>query len=132
MARLLLGAQTEHEQRLTAVRLLQRDARFRAAVAAVLEPFEMFDADLAAEYGQALREAQPDVEITARRLEILERAFAPTLLDIAKLLYATSGEGPSPEVLSLVDWHRILAFLGPPGPCSGRRISSGRKPQDGR
>jgi len=76
VARLLLGAQTEHEQRLTAVRLLRHDDRFRAAVAAVLEPFEMFDADLAAEYGQALREAGPGVEIAVRRLEILEQAFA--------------------------------------------------------
>jgi hypothetical protein len=76
VARLLLGAQTEHEQRLTAARLLRRDERFRAAVAAVLEPFEMFDADLAAEYGKALRQARPGVELAARRLRILERAFA--------------------------------------------------------
>jgi len=30
--------------------------------------------------------------------------YEPTLMDVAKLLYATSGEGPSPEVLGLVDW----------------------------
>jgi hypothetical protein len=30
--------------------------------------------------------------------------YEPTLLDVAKLLYATSGEGPAPEAVSLVDW----------------------------
>ena len=43
LSRLLLGAQTEHEQRLVAVRLLHRDDDFRTAVAEVLTPFEMFD-----------------------------------------------------------------------------------------
>ena len=76
VARLLLGAQSEHEQRLTAVRLLRRDARFRAAVAAVLEPFETFDSDLAAEYARVLRETEPGAEIAVRRSEILDRAAA--------------------------------------------------------
>ena len=57
IARLLLGAQSEHEQRLVAVRLLRQDARFRAAAAAILEPFEMFDLDLVAEYARVLRRA---------------------------------------------------------------------------
>jgi hypothetical protein len=74
VARLLMGAQTEHEQRLSAARLLRRDDQLRAEVAAVLEPFEPFDADLAAEYGRALRDAGADV--AARHREILERAFA--------------------------------------------------------
>ena len=30
--------------------------------------------------------------------------YEPTLLDVAKLLDATSGEGPAPETVSLVDW----------------------------
>jgi len=30
--------------------------------------------------------------------------YEPTLLDVAKLLYATAGQGPAPEVLSLVGW----------------------------
>ena len=30
--------------------------------------------------------------------------YEPTLLDVAKLLYATSGEGPSPDVVCLVEW----------------------------
>ena len=76
VARLLMGAQTEHEQRLMAVRLLRRDDQLRAEVAAVLEPFEAFDADLAAEYGQALRDAGPGADVAARRREILDRAFA--------------------------------------------------------
>jgi len=78
VARLLMGAQTEHEQRLTAARLLRRDDQLRAEVAAVLEPFEPFDADLAAEYGRALRDAGPGADIAARHREILERAFART------------------------------------------------------
>lgn len=76
VARLLLGSLTEHELRLTAVRLLRCDDRFRAAVVSNLEPFEAFDADLAAEYDQVLRETQPSSDVAARRCEILERAFA--------------------------------------------------------
>jgi hypothetical protein len=30
--------------------------------------------------------------------------YEPNLLDVAKLLYATSGEGPAPEAVSLVNW----------------------------
>ncbi|HEX9732494.1 MAG TPA: hypothetical protein VGG06_10970, partial [Thermoanaerobaculia bacterium] len=30
--------------------------------------------------------------------------YEPTVLDVAKLLYATSGEGPAPEAVSLVNW----------------------------
>lgn len=80
LARLLLGAQTEHEQRLTAVRLLRRDAGFRSAVAAILEPFEMFDADLAAEYGRILSE-EDQARAEPRRRELLDRAYlrAPDL-----------------------------------------------------
>jgi hypothetical protein len=74
VARLLMGAQTEHEQRLTVVRLLRRDEQFRAEMAASLGSLRALDADLAAEYGQALREAGADV--AARRREILERAYA--------------------------------------------------------
>lgn len=83
LARLLLGALSEHEQRLLAVRLLRRDAELRAAFADTLEPFEMFDVDLLGEYDRLLRrggsEQGGDVEQGRHRL--LARAFARVDLD---------------------------------------------------
>lgn len=76
LSRLLLGAQTEHEQRLVAVRLLQRDDDFRTAVAEALAPFEMFDLDLLTEYDRILQEAGPEVE--ARRHQLLGQALERT------------------------------------------------------
>lgn len=73
LARLLLGAQSEHEQRLVAVRLLRHDAAFRAEVAALMARFEMFDLDLVADYARVLREGS---EVESRRRRILVEAFA--------------------------------------------------------
>ena len=74
LARLLLGAQSEHEQRLVVIRLLSRDAEFRAAVASVVEPFEMFDLDDVSEYAAVLRQGRGDEAEQRRR--ILRRAYA--------------------------------------------------------
>ncbi len=83
LARLLLGALSEHEQRLLAVRLLKRDAAFRGALADTLEPFEMFDLDLLAEYSRLLRRGgtrqRRDLEEGRQRL--LARAFERADLD---------------------------------------------------
>lgn len=83
LARLLLGAQSEHEQRLVATRLLRRDSVCRATVAAIVEPFEMFDLSFVAEYAKVLEEGRHDVE--SRRREILGRASARA--DLEKMLY---------------------------------------------
>ncbi len=76
VARLLLGAQTEHEQRLVAARLLHCDDDFRAAVAAILAPFDMFDLDLLAEYDRVLSRASParEEEIEGERRRLLQQA----------------------------------------------------------
>ena len=88
LSRLLLGAQTEHEQRLVAVRLLHRDADFRAAVAEVLAPFEMFDLDLLAEYDRVLRRDAEDERVASRRRQLLTLAFerAPDLENMIRNL----------------------------------------------
>lgn len=70
VARLLLGALSEHEQRLLAVRLIECDDEFRAAMHRRLRPFEMFDVDAVQEYDEVLR-AGRDVE--TRRKAILRR-----------------------------------------------------------
>ncbi len=71
VSRLLIGGQTEHEQRLVAVRLLRHDAAFRAAMAAPLAHFEVHDRGFAAEY-EAVLTAGGDVGTS--RDEILARA----------------------------------------------------------
>ncbi len=73
VARLLLGALSEHEQRLLAVRLLESDAEFRAALLRRLQPFEMFDLDALGEYAAVLRDGR-DVQV--RREAILQRTAA--------------------------------------------------------
>lgn len=70
VARLLLGALSEHEQRLLAVRLIESDGEFRAAMHRCLHPFEMFDAEAVEEYDAVLRVGR-DVE--TRREAILRR-----------------------------------------------------------
>lgn len=82
VARLLQGALSEHEQRLMAVRLLRSDADYRRAVARWLDPFEMFDADLAAAYEDALA---ADADPGPCRRELLARALERTA-DPAELL----------------------------------------------
>ncbi|RMH23484.1 MAG: hypothetical protein D6696_00395 [Acidobacteria bacterium] len=76
VSRLLIGALSEHEQRRLVARLLRLDSTFRLSVAAVLEPFEMFDQELAAEYAEALerRQRDPGFDLAAARRAILERA----------------------------------------------------------
>lgn len=73
VSRLLLGALSEHEQRMIAVELLRSNSDFRAAVYSLIEPFEMFDSDLAAEYSDALSRSSPEIDGCRKRL--LERSF---------------------------------------------------------
>lgn len=85
LSRLLIGALTEHEQRMLVVRLLRLDPQLRLQMLSLLEPFEVFDADLACEY-EALLDQLPSPaddtgvvlggETAERHREILERAFA--------------------------------------------------------
>lgn len=72
VSRLLIGGQTEHEQRLVAVRLLRCDAAFRAAMTAHLAHFEVHDRGFAAEYEAVLGKSSDDVAPV--RHEILARA----------------------------------------------------------
>ncbi len=73
ISRLLLGVLSEHEQRMLIARLLRRDPELRAEVLAILQPFEMYDVDLLAEYASVLERSE-DVE--EKRAEILGQAFA--------------------------------------------------------
>lgn len=74
VSRLVLGALSEHEQRMLAVALAQCDPEFRRSLRAILEPFETFDGDLTAEYAAVLeRDAS---EVVRERREILDRSFA--------------------------------------------------------
>ena len=78
VSRLLLGALSDREQRLLAVRLLHHDDRFRVALTSVLRPFEMFDLDLVKEFGAFLDETDLETDeerISRRREEILDRAL---------------------------------------------------------
>ncbi len=77
VSRLLLGALSEHEQRLLAVRLLKSDAGFRLEVRSVVEPFSMFDLDLVAAYAEALRRTRDGeaVDLGITRARILATAF---------------------------------------------------------
>ena len=54
VSRLLLGALSEHEQRLLVARLARSDSDFRTSLRSILEPFELLDHDLAREYSVAL------------------------------------------------------------------------------
>lgn len=74
VSRLVLGALSEHEQRMIAAKLVRCDADFRAALFAILEPFEMFDRDLAEEYSASLDRSPRG--INQLRQEILSRSFA--------------------------------------------------------
>ncbi len=80
VSRLILGALTEHEQRLLAIRLLHADAKFRLHLHAHLEPFEMFDDDLLTAYAYALETHDGDDLVVARR-RLLAKAYerAPDL-----------------------------------------------------
>lgn len=72
VSRLLLGAESEHEQRLLAIRLLHHDPEFRVALVSILESFEMFDLDLLTEYAAVL---DRDSAVEDERRRILARAF---------------------------------------------------------
>jgi hypothetical protein len=84
LSRLLIGALTEHEQRMLVVRLLRLDPQLRLQLVSLLEPFEVFDADLACEYEALLDQlssaddggAELGEELAERHREILGRAFA--------------------------------------------------------
>ena len=74
VARLLLGTLSEHEQRMLAVGLARSDPAFRRSLRPILEPFEIFDGDLTAEYAAALD--QDPAEVDRERREILGRSVA--------------------------------------------------------
>ncbi len=73
VSRLLLGALSEHEQRLLAAWLARSDPEFRALLRSILEPFELPDGDLAGEYSAVLN-LKPGESDRMRR-EILTRSF---------------------------------------------------------
>ena len=73
VSRLVLGALSEHEQRMLTAKLARSDAEFRAALLSIVQPFEMFDRDLAEEYSTSLNRSPGDIERRRRRL--LTRAF---------------------------------------------------------
>lgn len=99
VSRLILGALSEHEQRLLATRLLHTDPKFRVQLHSHLEPFEMFDDDLLTAYAYALETRDGDELVIARRrllakaherapdLGVLVRAF--TFGDLLRLGDAT-------------------------------------------
>ena len=74
VSRLVLGALSEHEQRMLAVALAQSDPEFRRSLRSILEPFETFDGDLTAEYAAVLD--RDPAEVGRERSEILGRSFA--------------------------------------------------------
>ncbi len=74
VSRLVLGALSEHEQRMLAVALARSDPEFRRALRGILEPFEIFDGDLTAEYAAVLE--RDETEVDRERREILGRSFA--------------------------------------------------------
>ena len=83
VSRLLLGALSDHQQRMLTVRLARRDPEFRTALRSILEPFEMLDGDLVREYSAAL-DRGPDDRRRVRR-GILTRSFA-RIVDLETLL----------------------------------------------
>lgn len=81
VSRLVLGALSEHEQRMITAKLVRSDVEFRQALLSILEPFEMFDRDLAEEYSATVDRAVPGID--QRRREILRRSFSrATDLDV--------------------------------------------------
>lgn len=81
VARLFLGALSEHEQRQLVARLLRRDAGMRDQLAVILRPFEVFDVDLMERYSQAL--ASGDDAANARRRLLTEaHRRAPDLAEV--------------------------------------------------
>jgi len=74
VSRLLLGALSEHEQRLMTANLARSNAMFRTSILQVVEPFEMFDRDLAEEYSAVLDQIPQNADRV--RYTILARAFA--------------------------------------------------------
>ena len=76
VSRLLLGALSEHEQRLLAVRLLHRDPVTRQVIAVHLEPIGSPDLDLMREYDTLLEEGEGgEEEIGSGRRRLLSRAI---------------------------------------------------------
>ncbi len=77
VSRLLLGALSEHEQRMIAVQLLSRDAAFRRDILRSVRPFRTFDLDLVARYAETLYQHRRDrtINIEAARSLLLDEAF---------------------------------------------------------
>ncbi len=73
VSRLLLGALSEHEQRMLTAQLARSDPDFRASLRSILEPFEMLDDDLLREYSMNL--GQDPEENERMRRKILTRSF---------------------------------------------------------
>lgn len=67
VGRLLMGALSEHEQRLLAMRLLRCDETFRREIRPHLDAFEMFDTEELDEYAAVLNQAVP-IDDERRRL----------------------------------------------------------------
>jgi len=82
VSRLLLGALSEHEQRLLVTRLLPHDAQLRQQILALVGPFQSFDGDLMERFSASLTEDSDATEVR-RELIDLSRARAP---DLEKLL----------------------------------------------
>lgn len=74
VSRLALGALSEHEQRMITARLVRTDDEFRRQLLSIVEPFEMFDRDLAEEYSATIDRSAPGIDQV--RQEILGRSFA--------------------------------------------------------
>lgn len=74
VSRLLLGALSEHEQRLLVAWLARSDPEFRASLRSILEPFELLDGDLVREYSAVLDRSPR--EAARQRREILRRSSA--------------------------------------------------------
>lgn len=70
VSRLLLGALTEHEQRLLLVRLIHADAQFRAEIAPLLQPFAQADHERLARFEAALASG---VDAEVARVSLLDR-----------------------------------------------------------
>lgn len=78
VSRLLLGALSEHEQRLLVSRLLLQDQQLRQQVLSIVGSFESFDSDLMERYSEGLEQGRKDRELRQELLDI-GRARAPRL-----------------------------------------------------
>lgn len=88
VSRVLIGALSDHEQRRLIVRLLGLDRVFRLELMAALQPFEMFDVDLVAEYERVLEVhstwADPGLETARQALLVRAHDRAPDLDELIR------------------------------------------------